>query len=293
MAKKKKLKGIGMNPKAFSRGQIKFYAILIPIALFMVLPVVYMINEAFKPLGELYAFPPTLIVKNPTMKNFKDLFEMADTTGVPMTRYLVNSLVITFATVVINLYITVACAYVLSKKTQYRVTKWFFSLNQMALMFVGAAVSVPRYLIIVNTGLINTWGAHIFPLIAMPIGIFLMKQFIDDIPDSLMDAAFVDGAGNFTVVRKIIIPMTKPAIATVAILTFQSAWGATEASNTFITSDVMKTIYYYLNALSTNAAVATRGVVAAGTILLFLPNLIIFICMQSKVMNTMSHSGIK
>lgn len=288
-----KLKGIKVNPKHFSRDQIKFYVILIPIAILMILPVVYMANEAFKPLGELYAFPPTLIVKEPTMANFKKLFELSGTTGVPMTRYLLNSIFITAVTVILNIYITVACAYVLSKKQQYRVTKWFFSINQMALMFVQVAVTVPRYIMIVELGMIDTWAAHIFPLIAMPIGIFLMKQFIDDIPDSLIEAAYVDGAGNFTVIRKIIIPLTRPAIATVAILTFQSAWQATEASNNFITSDVMKTIYYYLNALQTNNAVAAKGVVAAGTILLFLPNLIMFICMQSRVMSTMSHSGIK
>lgn len=288
-----KLKGKKVNPKHFSRDQIKFYVILVPIAILMILPVVYMANEAFKPLGELYAFPPTLIVKEPTLNNFKKLFELSGTTGVPMTRYLLNSIFITVVTVILNIYITVACAFVLSKKGQYRVTKWFFSINQMALMFVQVAVTVPRYIIIVRLGMIDTWGAHIFPLIAMPIGIFLMKQFIDDVPDALIEAAYVDGAGNFTVIRKIIIPMTKPAIATVAILTFQSAWQATEASNNFITSDVMKTIYYYLNALQTNNAVAAKGVVAAGTILLFLPNLIMFICMQSRVMSTMSHSGIK
>lgn len=120
-----------------------------------------------------------------------------------------------------------------------------------------------------------------------------MKQFIDDVPDALLEAAYVDGADNFTVIRKVIFPMTKPAVATVAILTFQSAWQATEASNNFITSDVKRTIYYYLNSLQTQNAVAARGIVAAGTIILFLPNLIMFICMQSKVMSTMSHSGIK
>lgn len=288
-----RLKGVKVNPRFFSRDQIKFYIILVPIAILMILPVIYMANEAFKPLGELYAFPPTLIVKEPTMVNFKKLFELSGSTGVPMTRYLLNSIFITAVTVILNIYITVACAYVLSKKTQYRVTRWFFSINQMALMFVQVAVTVPRYIMIVNLGMIDSWSAHIFPLIAMPIGIFLMKQFIDDIPDSLIEAAYVDGAGNFTVIRKIIIPLTRPAIATVAILTFQSAWQATEASNNFITSDVMKTIYYYLNALQTNNAVAAKGVVAAGTILLFLPNLIMFICMQSRVMSTMSHSGIK
>ena len=288
-----RLKGKRVNPKYFSRDQIKFYVILIPIAIIMILPVVYMANEAFKPLGELYAFPPTLFVKEPTLANFKKLFELSGSTGVPMTRYLLNSIFITLVTVILNIYITVACAFVLSKKGHYRITKWFFSINQMALMFVQVAVTVPRYIIIVRMGMIDTWSAHIFPLIAMPIGIFLMKQFIDDVPDALIEAAYVDGAGNFTVLRKVIMPLTKPAIATVAILTFQSAWQATEASNNFITSDVMKTIYYYLNALQTNNAVAARGVVAAGTILLFLPNLIMFICMQSRVMSTMSHSGIK
>lgn len=290
---KKRLKGRRGNPKYFSADQIKFYVILIPLAIIMVLPVVYMFSEAFKPLGELYAFPPILITKNPTMTNFKKLFELSGSTGVPMTRYLLNSIIIAGVTVLVNIYITVACAFVLSKKGKYKVTKWFFSLNQTALMFVPVAVTVPRYILIVKMGMLDTWAVHIFPLIAMPIGIFLMKQFIDDVPDALIEAAYVDGAGNFTVLRKIIMPMTRPAIATVAILTFQSAWSATEASNNFITSDVMKTIYYYLNALSVNNAVATRGVVAAGSILLFIPNLIIFICMQSRVMSTMSHSGIK
>lgn len=288
-----KLKGKKVDPTFFSKDQIKFYIILIPMAVLMILPVVYMFNEAFKPLGELYAFPPTLIVKEPTFNNFNKLFELSGTTGVPMTRYLLNSIFITAVTVVLNIYITVSCAYVLSKKNQYKVTKWFFSINQMALMFVQVAVAVPRYIIIVKLGMIDTWAAHIFPLIAMPIGIFLMKQFIDDVPDALIEAGFVDGANNFTIIRKIIFPMTKPAVATVAILTFQAAWQATESSNNFITSDVKKTIYYYLNALQTNNAVAAKGIVAAGTILLFLPNLVMFICMQSRVMSTMSHSGIK
>ena len=151
MAKSKsKLKGKRVDPKSFSRDQIKFYCILIPIACLMVLPVVYMFNEAFKPLGELYAFPPTLIAKEPTLGNFKKLFELSGTTGVPMTRYLLNSVFITTVTVILNIYITVACAFVLSKKGQYRVTKWFFGINQMALMFVQVAVAVPRYIMIVR-----------------------------------------------------------------------------------------------------------------------------------------------
>jgi multiple sugar transport system permease protein len=287
-----KLQGSRINPKHFSLSQLKFYIILIPLGLFMIIPVVYLINQAFKPLGELYAFPPTIFAKNPTLKNFQDLFALSGTTGVPLTRYLFNSIIIAVLTIVINLIITVSAAYAFSKK-KFRLKGALFNMNQMALMFVATAVGVPRYLIIVNTGLINNWLAHILPLIAMPVGLFLVKQFVDQIPDALIEAAVMDGAKDFKIIQKVIIPLVKPALATTVVFTFQATWGAVEASNNFITNDTMRTLAYYLSALSTNNAVAAAGMQAAASVLLFLPNLIIFIIMQSKVMNTMTHSGIK
>lgn len=284
--------GSKMNPKRFSVSQLKFYIILIPLGIFMILPVIMVINKAFKPLGELFAFPPTIFVKNPTMKNFRDLFALSGTTGVPMTRYLFNSIFITFLTVVINLIITISAAYAFSKKN-FKLKGALFNINQMALMFVATAVAVPRYIVIVQTGLINTWLAHILPLIAMPVGLFLVKQFVDQIPNALIEAAIVDGAKDFKIIQKVIIPLTKPALATSIVLTFQSVWNATEASNNFITNDTMKTLAFYLGSLSTNNAVAAEGMAAAASVLLFLPNLIIFICMNTQVMNTMAHSGIK
>lgn len=284
--------GTRINPKRFSLSQLKFYAILVPLGFFMILPVIYVINQAFKPLGELYAFPPTIFVKNPTLKNFQDLFALSGTTGVPMTRYLFNSVVITVLTIIINLIITICAAYAFSKK-KFRVKNLLFSINQMALMFVATAVGVPRYIVIVNSGLIDTWLAHILPLIAMPVGLFLVKQFVDQIPDALIEAAVMDGAKDFRIIQKVIIPLTKPALATTVVLTFQAVWQATEASNNFISNDTMRTLAFYLNSLSTNNAVAATGMTAAASVILFLPNLIIFIIMQSKVMNTMTHSGIK
>jgi ABC-type glycerol-3-phosphate transport system permease component len=258
----------------------------------MIIPVVFQINQAFKPLGELYAFPPTIFAKSPTLKNFQDLFALSSTTGVPMTRYLLNSVVITTLTIIINLIITVCAAYAFSKK-KFGLKNALFNLNQMALMFVATAVGVPRYLIIVNSGMTNTWLAHILPLIAMPVGLFLVKQFVDQIPDALIEAAIMDGAKDFKIIMKVIIPLVKPALATTVVFTFQAAWMSAEASNFYITNDTMKTLVFYLNALSTNNAVAAAGMQAAATVLLFLPNIIIFIIMQSSVMNTMTHSGIK
>lgn len=284
--------GTKINPKRFSLSQLKFYTILIPLAVFMILPVVYILNQAFKPLGELFAFPPRIFVQNPTLDNYKDLFALSGSTGVPMFRYLLNSLLITLATVVLNLIITISAAYAFSKK-KFRLKNTLFNTNQMALMFVATAVAVPRYIVIVRSGLINTWMAHILPLLAMPVALFLVKQFVDQIPNALIEAAIMDGAKDFKIIQKVIIPLTKPALATSVVLTFQSVWNATEASNNFISNDAMKTLAFYLTSISTNNTVAAAGMVAAASVILFLPNLIIFICMQSQVMNTMSHSGIK
>lgn len=284
--------GTKINPKRFSLSHLKFYFILVPLAIFMILPVVYIINNAFKPLGELFAFPPRIFVKNPTLDNFKDLFALSSITGVPMARYLMNSLIITVLTVILNLVITISGAYVFSKK-KFALKSALFNINQMALMFVATSVAVPRYIVIVRSGLVNTWLAHILPLIAMPVGLFLVKQFVDQIPNALIEAAIMDGAKDISIISKVIIPLTKPALATSVVLTFQAVWNATEASNNFITNNTMRTLAFYLNSIATNNTIAAAGMVAAASVILFLPNLIIFICMQSQVMNTMTHSGIK
>ena len=147
--------------------------------------------------------------------------------------------------------------------------------------------------IIVKLGIYNTWLTHILPLIAMPVGLFLVKQFVDGIPDALIEAAVVDGAGDITILRKVIIPLTRPALATSIVLTFQAVWNNVESSNNYITNETLRTLNYYVNSISVNNVVAAAGISAAASMILFVPNLIIFICMQSQVMNTMSHSGIK
>ena len=284
--------GNRINPTRFSSGQIKFHIIAFPLSILMILPVVFMICNAFKTLGELNRFPPTILVHNPTLDNFKNLMNLAGSTGIPMSRYFLNSLIVTVLTVVLNLVITIMAAYVLSKKN-FKLKGALWELNQMALMFVATAVAVPRYLIIVNMGAYNTWFAHIFPLIAVPTSLFLVKQFVDGIPDALIEAAVMDGAGDITILRKVIIPLTKPALATSVVLTFQQVWQNVETSNNYITNEALRTLPYYVNSIGVNNVMASAGIVAAAQLIMFIPNLIIFICMQSKVMNTMASSGIK
>ncbi len=285
---------MNVNPKRFDRNQLKFYLILVPMAVFMLLPVVYIFSQSLKPLDELFMFPPRFLVQKPTFKNFTDLFRAASSTGVPMMRYLVNSVIVTVIAITLTLLITTMTAYALSKK-EFKLKKFLFSVNQTALMFVAIAVAIPRYLIIDTIGLNDTFIVHILPYLAMPVGLFLVKQFIDQVPDELVEAAKVDGAGDWHIIMKIIIPLIKPALATVAILTFQMIWNSTESSNLYIITETKKTFSFYLTTLTANQAVsiAGAGMAAAAGLIMFLPNLIIFVIMQSRVMDTMSHSGIK
>lgn len=290
--KKGNFQGSRINPRFFSFGQVKFYLILIPLAMFMILPVIMILNRAFMPLGELFAFPPHIWVHNPTLNNFKSLFALSSTTGVPLLRYLLNSVIVTVLTMLLNLVITILGAYTFSKKN-FKGKAALFEINQLALMFVPTAVAISRYMVIVELKLTDTWLVHVLPLAAMPVGLFLVKQFTDQIPDALIEAAVMDGAREMTIIRKIIVPLIRPALATSIVLTFQQVWMAVEASNNYVNDDSMRTLAYYLNSLSTNNTVAAAGMTAAASVILFVPNLIIFICMQSQVMNTMSHSGIK
>ena len=284
--------GKKINPKHFHPSQIKFYLILIPFAVFMIIPIIYMFTTAFKPQEELFKFPPSIFVQNPTWDNFRNLFDLFSGSAVPVTRYLFNSILVTVLTVITSIVLSVSAGYILSKK-KFRGQKLLFEINTLALMFVPIAVTIPRFIIIVNLGLIDKFISNILPIIAMPIGLFLVKQFIDQIPDALIEAARIDGAGEFTILFKVIIPMVRPALATIAILSFQSAWGATEASVYFINDEALKTFAYYIQTFTSAANAATQGISAASALIMFVPNLVIFICMQSKVMDTMAHSGIK
>ena len=300
-----RLRMVGVNPTRFDRTQIKFYLYLVPIAAVMALPIVFIISNAFKPLDELLVYPPRLITLRPTLDNFLNLTATSAEKAVPMGRYLFNSLVSTAILMVLTLLITVAAAYCLAKK-RYKLKNALFAVNQAALMFIPVAVAIPRYLMIYGMGLIDSFAAHIVPLLAMPVGMFLVKQFMDGLPDSMLEAAQIDGASDYRILWRIVIPNIKPALATVAILAFQSGWNYTEASNLYINNEAIRSFSFYMttltaaggnaNALSGSLggnAIAGLGVQAAATLIMFLPNLILFVLLQSRVMNTMSHSGMK
>lgn len=286
-------KGRSINPQKFEKSQLKIILIILPLVIFMAMPLVFIANHAFKPMEELFAFPPTFFVRNATMDNFTNLMKFSRTAGIPLSRYVFNSIIVTGLTVGLSLLFTTCAAFALAK-LKFKGRNLMMHINQIALMFVATAVLIPRYLVICQFGMIDTIWAHVLPLVALPVALFLVKQFVEQVPDSLMEAAYMDGATDFQVYRKIIIPMIKPAIATASILVFQQVWTNMETSNYYINADSMKTLTFYMNSLvNVNNTVSGQGIAAAATLIMFVPNLVLFIILQNSVMNTMAHSGIK
>jgi multiple sugar transport system permease protein len=259
----------------------------------MVLPILFIISHAFKPLDELYAYPPRFFPSRITLDNFVQLITASEQTGIPFGRYLFNSIVVSVTVIFLSLLLSSLAAYAFSF-LNFKFKNWLFTANQVAIMFVAVAVAVPRYIVMSQFGIINSFFAHIVPLLAMPVGVFLLKQFMDQIPRELYDAAKIDGANKFQIYRLIVLPLVKPALATIAILAFQSAWNNTETSQLFINDEALKTLPYYFQTLTLGtSSIAAQGISAAASLIIFVPNIVLFIILQKNVMNTMAHSGIK
>jgi len=261
---------------------------------FMMLPLIYIFNHALKPYSELFLFPPRIWVQQPTLSNFTEFFIVLRDSVVPTSRYLFNSLLVTFLGVSLVIVISALCAYPLSKHRFYG-SKLLFSVILVSLMFVPEAMEIPRYVVIAKLGIMDTYWGHIFPHIAASVTVFLIKQFMDQVPNELIEAAKIDGAKEWTVFMRIMIPICMPAIATTAILTFQTIWNDTSTSTLFMQNDSMKTFPFFLSTITNNLAnqVARQGAAAAAAMIMFLPTLIVFLVFQRKVIATMAHSGIK
>jgi ABC-type glycerol-3-phosphate transport system permease component len=268
--------------------------LLIVLSVFMLLPIVYIVNHAFKPYHELFVYPPTFFVREPALQNWNELVSVTTRSTVPMARYLFNSILISGLAVVLVTIVSALCAYPISKH-KFPGHQLVFAMIILTLMFAPEVVQIPRYLVVSQLGIMNTYFGHILPLLAMPIGVFLLKQFIDQIPDALLEAARIDGAGEVVTFLRIVVPVCMPAIATVAILAFQSSWGNVETSALFMFDEEMKSFAFFLSTLTNNLAnnVAMQGAAAIAALILFVPNFIVFLVLQAKVITTMAHSGIK
>jgi len=277
------------HPNRSIAGDIGIYLLLIIIGAAMVFPLVFQVGASLKPLDEFFRFPPPVWPQHPTTDNFSDLFVTMGQSWVPFSRYLVNTVFITVAGTFGHLVIASMAAFVLAKY-QFPGGKTFFAVVTTCLMFSGYVTGIPNYLIMSKLGMIDTYWALILPAFAAPIGLFLMKQFMEGLPTALIEAATIDGATTFGVFWHIVMPNVKPAWLTMIIFSVQSLWNTSAA--TVIYSEAKKTLVYALGQIQAGGIARTGQVAAAQVIITAVP-IIIFILSQSRILETMASSGIK
>ena len=267
-------------------GNIGTFIFLLIIALFMLLPLVFVVSSAFKPLSELFIFPPKLFPMNPTLDNFKDLSSLLGDSWLPFSRYVFNSLAVTVIGTFGNIIFSSMAAYVLSKH-DFPGKNILFQTVVLSLLFSTVVTGIPNYIIVTKLHMINTVWALILPLLPSSLGLFFMDQMI---PDTLLEAARLDGAGENRIFFSICLPLVKPAIMTLLIYSFQGIWNSTGGS--YIFDEKLKTLPTALNNIITSG-ISRTGVSSAVSLLLILPPIAVFLFAQSNVLQTMATSGMK
>jgi len=271
-------------------GNVVLILFLVLVASTMLLPFIYTISTALKPSNELWLFPPRFFVRHPTAQNFTDLFNLMADSWVPMSRYVFNTTLITFVATAGHILIASMCAYPLSRY-RFPGSKGFFTLVRSTLMFSGTVLAIPNFIIISKLHLIDSYLSVILPQLALPLGLFIMKQFMDQmVPMDILESGQIDGATEVQKFVFLVMPLVKPAWLTLMIFLVNSLW--TMGSTPYIYSEQLKPLNYALDQIVT-AGVARAGVGAASTVLIIAVPLIMFIVSQSSIIETMATSGMK
>lgn len=277
------------KPNRSIAGDLTLYIFLILVAFVMAFPLIYAISSALKPLDELFKFPPKMLAQHPTLDNFSDLFVTMGKSWVSFSRYLFNTVFITAAGTAGHLIIASMAAFVLAKY-EFPGGQTFFKLVTVAMMFTGYVTAIPNYLILNALGWIDTYWAIIIPAFASPMGLFLMKQFMEGLPTSLIEAAKIDGANEWKVFAGIVMPNVKPAWMTLIIFSVQGLWNNPAA--TYIYSEEKKTLVFAMQQIQAGGIARTGQGAAVQVVLMAVP-IAIFIFSESQILETMASSGLK
>lgn len=263
--------------------------ILVVMGAFMGMPLVLAVCNSLKPLEELFVFPPRFFVRNPTTSNFHDVFVLMSESWVPFSRYIFNTVFVTICGTLGHVIVASAAAYALAKHKfpGRNIIFWFIV---TALMFSSQVTAIPNYLIMSRLGWLNSYLSLIIPAIGKPMGLFLMKQFMEQIPDSLIEAARLDGSSEIKIFWSIIMPSVKPAWLTLVIFSFQDLWNLQGAN--YIYSEELKMLPYALSQISA-AGISRAGATAAVSVIMMIVPITIFMFCQSNIIETMVSSGIK
>ena len=260
------------------------------LGLFMFLPMVYVVMQSLKPLDELWMFPPRFYVVNPTLSNFTDLFNLMNTSWVPFSRYIFNTVFVSVIGTTGNLFLSSMAAYAMAK-IKFPGGKTMFKTVRTSLMFHSTVTGITSFMIMGALGWIDTYWARIVPAWATTLGLYLMKQFMEtNVNDSVLESARLDGASELKTFWVIAMPMVKPAWLTLIIYSFQGLWNA--GASVYIQSEQLKSFNYAIQQVMAGG-IKRAGAGAASTVIMMMVPILVFVISQSNIIETMGSSGMK
>ncbi|MGN0665549.1 MAG: carbohydrate ABC transporter permease [Huintestinicola sp.] len=288
---KKMMRSKGSNKRVGKswKNDIGIFLVLFFTGLFMIFPIYLAIVNSIKPIQEVFLMPPKLYAMDPTLDNFKDLFKVANNSWVPFSRNIFNSIYVTVVATILHVIFASTAAFVLAK-CRFPGNNVLNEIVVISLLFNSTVTYIMQYMVMAKLGMINTYSALILPIIASSMGLYLMRQSVSTIPDAMIEAAKVDGAGLIRICWGIVMPNNKPALMTIIIFEFQAAWNAT--GGTLVYDEALKTIPVVVQQIAA-AGLARQGAIAASAVVLMIPPLAVFIAAQRNVMETMAHAGMK
>lgn len=270
-------------------GSIAIFLFLAVLGLFMLMPIYLTLVMSIKPVEELFIFPPKLYAVRPTLDNFRDMFAEMSRSRVPFSRYVFNSVFVTVTVTAAQCVFTSMAAFVLAK-CRFPGSRIINSVIVAALLYQSNVIYIMQYMVMSRLHMIDTYSALIFPSIASPLGLFLMRQSMSQMPDSMIEAAKADGAGIFRICWQIVIPNQKPALMTLIIFAFQTAWKIQAESVVF--HEQYKTLPTVVMQAA-SSGMARAGVAMAAAVFMLIPPIVVFMAAQKHVIETMAYSGIK
>ncbi|MFE9043543.1 carbohydrate ABC transporter permease [Streptomyces sp. NPDC007818] len=268
-------------------GNLWLYPPMTGVLLVMLVPFLWMLSGSFKPEADIRRVPPVLIPTDPTTANYAELFDSLDFVGM-----FTNSLVVAVAVTAGNLLFCSMLGYALAK-LEFRGRRAVFALVLGTLMVPGLVTFVPLYVLTTNLGLTDSLLGLILPFLAAPFGVFLMRQFIGSLPDELIDAARMDGCGEIAIFLRVILPMTKPALATLGIISFLGSWNNFLWPLVVAQNEDQYTLPVGLALVSSGQDFTRYGVLLAGAAVVLIPVLVVFLLFQRHFIAGIATTGLK
>ncbi len=277
----------GRSPWARRRGATWVYLLLAVGLLVTLMPFLWMLLGSFKPEAELQRVPPTWWPETATLENYRELFDR-----LPFPRFFFNSTLVALVVTAGNLVFCSMLGYALAK-LDFAGKRVLFTLVLGMLMVPGVVTFVPLFVLVANLGMVNTFPGLILPFLATPLGVFLMRQFIGGLPDELIEAARIDGAGEWRIFARVIMPLCGPALATLGILTFLASWNNFLWPLVVAQSEDRYTLPVALALVSIGQNATRYGLLLAGSVVVILPVVALFVLLQRYFVQGIATTGIK